>query len=240
MLNFHTHRPQPGETAARSTGLHPWHLHPETLSDSLCQLERQLRAGSFQLVGECGLDKCCATPFALQEEAFLRQLQMAERLEMPVVVHCVHAFNELIALREAPLLSSPTANEKLPADCHWQQPWVVHGFTGSAQLAHQLLRAGIFVSFGAAILDSRRVKVREALLSLGEDNPPEESTISASRGKNISLTRKISHGACFLLETDNSPHSIQEIYTCAAALLHCPVEGLEHAIDQLFLSLTSR
>lgn len=64
-----------------------------------------------------------------------------------MVIHCVRAFNELIALRKK----------------HTATPWVVHGFSGSVQLYRQLLDHGIEFSLGAAILDQRRKKVRETL-----------------------------------------------------------------------------
>jgi TatD DNase family protein len=88
-------------------------------------------------IGECGLDKCIATPMPLQIEVFSRQIELSERLGMPLVVHCVRAFNELLQLYKQ---LRPT------------QPWVVHGFTGKPALAEQLIKHGFYLSFGKALL----------------------------------------------------------------------------------------
>lgn len=244
MLNFHTHRPQPGETATRSLGLHPWYLQSETLSDELNHLEHQLRVGSFQMVGECGLDKCCATPFALQQEAFLSQLWLAERLKMPVVIHCVHAYNELLALRRQPIPFSLTnlgSRTSTIQPQYWRQTWIVHGFTGTSQLAEELSRVGIFVSFGAAILELQRHKVREALQYLGSNLTIANAGLNNEIGNRpeTPALKETSLSSLFFLETDESDHSIEEIYTCAAALLHIPLSMLTVAIDNLFMSLSS-
>lgn len=50
-----------------------------------------------------------------------------------MIIHCVKAWDELIALKRA----------LLP-----KMPWVIHGFRGNAQLAKQLIREGFFLSFG--------------------------------------------------------------------------------------------
>lgn len=105
-----------------------------------------------------------------------------------MVIHCVRAFNELIALRKK----------------HTATPWVVHGFTGSVQLYRQLLDHGIEVSFGAAILDQRRKKVRE--------------TLATSNPENI------------FLETDDSGADISEIYSAAAGLLNIELSRLQDII----------
>ncbi len=232
MLNFHTHRPQTDETATRSIGLHPWHLSVETLAEELCQMESQLRVGCYHLVGECGIDHCCNTPIPLQHEAFWRQLQLAEMYRLPVVVHCVHAYDELLFFRRQPLatiaqhFSLSAASPALRQS--WQQTWVVHGFGGSAQLAEKLQHSGILVSFGAALLDERRNKPRQALLALGAELVHYHH--SAQHDKALPA-------ASFFLETDDSTCSIQEIYQAAASLLQLPVPILEQAIDQAFATL---
>ncbi len=231
MLNFHTHRPQADETATRSTGLHPWHLAADTLPADLSHVESQLRVGCYQLVGECGIDRCCNTPLPLQLQAFWQQLLWAEQYRLPVVVHCVRAYDLLLQMRRSTLaaaaqrfaLSAPSP--ALPA--RWQQPWVVHGFVGTPQLAMELQQAGILVSFGAALLDERRSKPRQALLAVGAALTPyrrheQQETCPAAR---------------FFLETDDSPCTIRDVYHAAATLLHIPVPRLCLAIDHAFAAL---
>ena len=68
-----------------------------------------------------------------QRSLFVRQAGLAEELGKPLIIHCVRAWEELIACRKA---------------IRPKQPWVIHGFRGKATLADQLLRQGFYLSLG--------------------------------------------------------------------------------------------
>ena len=84
-------------------------------------------------LGEAGLDKCCHVPFALQEEAFRMMGSFSEQHCLPLIIHAVKVYNELIALKK---------------EIHPSQPWIVHGFRGKKELAQSLVRQGFYLSFG--------------------------------------------------------------------------------------------
>ena len=147
-------------------------------------------------IGECGLDKVCNVPWERQMAVFRWQLSLAEKLKKPVVVHCVRAYNDLIDLRKL----------------FYSTPWVVHGFQGSLQLAHQLYRAGIAVSFGAALLDPHRVKLHEMFRQL--DLP-------------------------YLLETDDSSCGIEAVYQAAAVIKNSSISAIATSVSATYLSLIS-
>ncbi|MDT4331447.1 TatD family hydrolase [Methylomonas sp. MS20] len=121
-----------------SAGLHPWHLVEHGLAAAFDALERL--SPRLAAVGECGLDRCAATPYELQRRTFIRQIECAERWEKPLIVHCVRAYGDLLVLRQ-------TLKPK--------QVWIVHGFTGKPGLAEQLVCAGCYLSFGKALLNPR-------------------------------------------------------------------------------------
>ncbi|MBQ9638184.1 MAG: TatD family hydrolase [Bacteroidales bacterium] len=153
-LNFHTHRPlEANEYTIGSAGLHPWYLQAENWAEQLAALEQRLVAGGVQMVGECGLDKRCGAPYELQRQAFEAQLELAERYARPVVVHCVHAYGDLMQLR---------------TQRAWAQPWVVHGFTGTYTLYRQLAQLGIEVSVGVALLHNEKVQAAVGCLASGD------------------------------------------------------------------------
>ncbi|MCD8303156.1 MAG: TatD family hydrolase [Prevotellaceae bacterium] len=129
-IDFHTHHPASieGETAivdGRDTwGIHPWTLNtPPTPPDG----------GTILAIGECGIDKLCSSPLALQREAFLRCISESQRLRKPLFLHCVRAIDECLALRR---------------EAHATEPWIWHGFRGGATQLHQLLPHGFYFSFG--------------------------------------------------------------------------------------------
>ena len=129
-------RNQPEFSQARwiSAGIHPWFLTMRDLPMQLAWLESLLSTDSrVAAIGEAGLDKLCSTPFETQIQAFKAVIGLSERYRLPLIVHAVKCFNELIALKR----------ETEPS-----QAWIIHGFRGKKELAHSLLRQGFYLSVG--------------------------------------------------------------------------------------------
>lgn len=126
--------PLPDEAMWLSVGIHPWHLTSENYPIQLRWIESVLGKDKRVIaLGEAGLDKCCHAPFSLQEEAFRMIVSLSEHYRLPLVIHAVKAYNELIALKK---------------EIHPSQPWIVHGFRGKKELAQSLVRRGFYLSFG--------------------------------------------------------------------------------------------
>lgn len=130
-------------------GLHPW-FAIEASPQWLDRLEACLRANPAG-VGECGLDfarKEVEPDRPAQEACFRAQLRLAHALGRPVAVHVVRAWGRVIdILREEGV---PPAGA------------LVHAFSGSPETALELQRLGVFLSFSGALLDTTRVRLREA------------------------------------------------------------------------------
>ena len=121
----------PGERY--SCGIHPWHIGGSEEQRGQMERLRQLAAHpGVVAIGEVGLDKSINTPLTRQQEVFMEQVRLSEELRKPLIIHCVKAWQELIACRKL-----------FP-----HQTWIVHGFRGNKILAEQLLRAGLALSFG--------------------------------------------------------------------------------------------
>ena len=152
-INLHTHHPtlSPGmleiesvyfgqdktpTAAQRSVGLHPWYLAGIDFEIAQNWLREQAALPNTLAIGEAGLDKVCGTPWDLQVLAFQRCVEVSETFEKPLIIHCVRAFSEIIALKKA-----------------WKpaQSWIFHGFDKNLPTAAMLLRAGCCLSFGAAL-----------------------------------------------------------------------------------------
>lgn len=165
-LDIHTHTPVlEGEQTIPSWGLHPWHL-TSAWEQELAELQTQLAAylgghsragqpGPTALVGECGLDRLCATPYPLQLAAFEAQIRLSERLELPLILHCVRAVDDVLRFRRAAA-----------------QPWIFHGFRGKPQQLRQLLDHGFYISFGFRYNpDSLRACPSDRLFLETDDTP---------------------------------------------------------------------
>ena len=84
-----------------------------------------------------------ATPLPEQIALFERHITLAEQLHKPLIIHCVKSYGELIGLRKK---SGATGL------------WILHGFHKSEALAHELLKAGIKLSFNMTLLHDPRLK----------------------------------------------------------------------------------
>ena len=83
-----------------SIGIHPWYINADSWQAELKIIEEKLQLENCLALGECGLDKRRETPIEFQIEVFEAQLLLAEKYKMPVIIHCVAAFQELIALKQ--------------------------------------------------------------------------------------------------------------------------------------------
>lgn len=115
-----------------SVGFHPWYLSTQTNEDWK-RFEQEAAHQQVLAIGETGLDKLTPVAITIQEEAFGKQIEIANRLKKPVIIHCVKAYNEIIHLRK---------HHRAETD------WIIHGFRGKKQLATQLLDHGFYLSFG--------------------------------------------------------------------------------------------
>lgn len=118
-----------------SIGVHPWDAGRADVS-SLRGLEAWLAHPNCFAVGECGLDKLHGPDLSVQKKVFVMQLELAAQYALPVIIHCVKAFDELMELAGA-------YAEKVPL--------VIHGFHKSAQLAAQLTGKGFYLSLNPAL-----------------------------------------------------------------------------------------
>lgn len=120
-----------------SLGLHPWYFTEETMEIQLRILESQLGDPRVKMIGECGFDRIQGPSIPIQKLAFQKQVALAEKYDKPLIIHCVKAFDELIACKK-------TARDSVPM--------IIHGFNKSPELGRQLIDHGFLLSFGASIL----------------------------------------------------------------------------------------
>lgn len=151
-IDIHTHRlvPVPGESIVSclpdaffpqkggwySVGIHPWQLGSYDWTDTAfrAHFELLVRHPQVLAVGEAGLDKLISVSLYSQTDALRYQADVAEAIDKPLILHLVKATTELLVLKR---------------ELNPRVPWIVHGFRGKAQLALDLVRHGLYLSFGA-------------------------------------------------------------------------------------------
>lgn len=135
-------------------GLHPWHAEAAAGWED-CLADR-LAATPAAWLGEAGLDgfRENIAPPATQERVFAVQLRLAVRLDRPVNLHCVKAWDALLAALDA---------DYLRGGC---RDFIVHSFSGPHQYIKPLTERGAYFTLGPLFSrrDSRRHRQRAAVL----------------------------------------------------------------------------
>lgn len=98
MESLHSRFP---ESTSMALGLHPTEVR-EDWKPIVEGMEKRLEEGGFVAVGEVGIDLYWDKTYRTQQiEAFTRQLRIADRLNLPVIIHCREGLEEVLACIEA-------------------------------------------------------------------------------------------------------------------------------------------
>ena len=137
-----------------SFGIHPWYLDGRT-DGWLETLERFLLLQPSG-VGEIGLDHA-VTPRAdeEQEAVFIAQLRLARRLNRPVSLHCLKAWQRL--------------REILGREGGVGWGGLIHSYSGSAELVKPLEEMGLFISFSGAVTRPGNKRGHQALAAVSPE-----------------------------------------------------------------------
>jgi TatD DNase family protein len=137
IINLHNNFDTVTRAGYYSMGLHPWYITPDNWREELLSLKKWYGYKNVIAIGECGLDKVCSTEFSFQQEVFIEQIQIANEIRKPLILHCVRAYEELLHLLDGRLVKVPV---------------IFHGFAKqSLPLAKKIISRGYYLSFGKTL-----------------------------------------------------------------------------------------
>ena len=137
-------------------GFHPQDVFPEDYKEQWAVIEQAIRDHRDELVaiGEIGLDYHYDTTYKEgQQEIFKRQLDLAQELNLPVMIHNRDATDDTLRI-----LKSQITNYKSQIPLRG----VVHCFNGSKEVAKQILNMGFYLGIGG-VLTFKNCKLFETL-----------------------------------------------------------------------------
>lgn len=124
-----------------AVGIHPHQASTATEAD-IDSIARLAEHPKVVAVGEIGLDFYRNySPRDSQLQVLQQQLDLAARLNLPVVIHCRQAHEEMLAI----LHDWTARHAERPA------PGVIHCFMGDIETARQYLEMGFYLSLGGYI-----------------------------------------------------------------------------------------
>lgn len=158
-INIHTHHPEPDiicllnvmlqgvntiipEHDFFSTGIHPWDAHEaeDNWLDTFDFTNHRMLA-----IGEVGLDhRPKYDPYDTQKLWFERQIDIANAVHKPLIIHSVRATDDTIEILKN----------------RAETPPILHNFTGSRETAQQWLRQipNVRFSFGPTAMQSSKTE----------------------------------------------------------------------------------
>jgi TatD DNase family protein len=115
-----------------AAGIHP--LDADTVTpDSMNELRQLLQEPEVVALGEIGLDFHYDVPRELQFPLLRDQLALAREMDMPVILHDRDAHGPMLELLK-----------------EFRPRGVVHCFSGSAEMAQEVVKLGLYVGLGGA------------------------------------------------------------------------------------------
>ncbi|WP_089665674.1 TatD family hydrolase [Gramella sp. MAR_2010_147] len=118
-------------------GLHPTHVK-ENFEEELKHVEAELDKRKFYAVGEIGIDLYWdKSTLGIQQQAFRKQIQFAKDRNLPIVIHCREAFEEIFEVLEE------EKDDKLFG--------VFHCFTGTHEQALKALSYNMKLGIGGVV-----------------------------------------------------------------------------------------
>lgn len=142
-------------------------VHPENASDFdekvLAEIEELAKNPEVIAIGEIGLDyhwedEC---PREKQKPAFISQLELAKKLDMPVIIHSRDAAEDTLAI-----LKDFAAGMKKEGKT---VRLVMHCYGYSPELADEFIKLGFYIGVGGVLTFKNARKLRETVLRIPKD-----------------------------------------------------------------------
>ena len=144
-------------------GLHPCDVKAN-FKEELATIEREIAQRKVYAIGEIGIDlHWDKTTLSIQKEAFRLQIAWAKQLDLPIVIHCREAFDEIFEIL------CELKDEKLRG--------IFHCFSGTLEQAEKVIDLGFYLGIGGVLtyknsgLDQVVAKIPLEHLVLETDSP---------------------------------------------------------------------
>ena len=147
-----------------SSGIHPEDcLYIDDIDSALCEIEASVcdeekrKANKIVAIGEIGFDyhleNLTDEVKAKQRYVFERQMQMAEKYSLPVIIHDREAHGDCFEMA----LKYPNVKG------------IFHSYSGSSEMARELVKRGWYISFSGVVTFKNASRVREVLSTIPLD-----------------------------------------------------------------------
>jgi TatD DNase family protein len=125
------------ENCFAMAGLHPCDVK-EDYESVLAEIHASIAGRKIYAIGEIGIDLYWdKSTLGIQQAAFHEQIKWAKDLNLPIVIHCREAFDEVFEVLES------EKDDKLFG--------ILHCFTGNLEQAHRAIELGFYLGIGGVV-----------------------------------------------------------------------------------------
>lgn len=137
-----------------TVGMHP-HDAKDLDDQAVCLFREFAAHPKVVALGEMGLDYYRdLSPRPIQQEAFERQLDLAEELDLPIVIHNREAYHDIL-----PILQARRGRVR----------GVMHCFSGDVEIMYQSLVLGFYIGIGGPVTYRKADALREVARQVPTD-----------------------------------------------------------------------
>lgn len=132
-------------------GVHPSYVNEVDLK-YFDQLEELIQNNKIYAIGECGLDYYWTKDnIDLQKVFFLKQIDLAIKYKLPLVIHCRDAVSDMYEI-----LNEYAGKIK----------FVLHGYSGSVEMAKRFIKIGGKIGIGGVVTFKNAVNVKDTVVGI--------------------------------------------------------------------------
>jgi len=130
-------------------------IHPHEARTFDAQVAKRLRELATDpkvvAIGEIGLDYYRdLSPHSTQRDVFAEQIELANDLDLPVIIHNRESTKDMLAILRA----------------HRPKRGVIHSFLGDIDLAHEFMKLGIYLGIGGPLTFKKNDILRDAVTQI--------------------------------------------------------------------------
>lgn len=131
-----------------AVGIHP-HESSGSTDEALGEIEELAKEQKVVGIGETGLDyHYMHSPREVQIDSFRKQIDIAKRLNLPLIVHVREAHEDALQV--------------IKGENAWETMGVIHCFTGDYEAAKRYIDEGFYISFSGIVTFKNGEDIREA------------------------------------------------------------------------------
>lgn len=153
-------------------GIHP-HDAKNMTEDALDEIEKMAHEDKIMAIGEIGLDfHYDISPRDEQRECFRRQIRLANKLKMPIVIHTREADGETldILVEEGAFSEERKSWFPLKKDGTKDARVLLHCYSGSKELAEEYVKSGATISISGTLTYKNNKKTPKVVEAISIDN----------------------------------------------------------------------